>query len=476
MNNSAKRASIYLGVFLAIVMLASVFAPLINQRAATTTTDTTLPTETIVPTFPPPPTNLNTITFDKVYLHPSGIFSIGQPDGWNASQPNKGATIAQINMINNDMLAVVDSYVDATPLTADKLSGYFSESVINASWSNFSQWSETNRVMQDDRLTIDFNVTLSGRTYVARQIVWTDNTWIYVVRVLVPENATDLLRYLLDNFVKTLQPQTEFRDTPFDWDAYYDPDNSHIIRYPSDWKVTDTAKGRPTSISNSSGSISLRVEARDNTSVADEAAARAFVEKERAGISVVSAVPVTRGLGQGFSVAYSYTTVDGSKESGLSVLLNGPDGKLHIANLLFPTGGIDLNQVVLNAPTATDATAEATSAVTPESTDEIQATATAFANVQGFIPLAEVMSTFNIIAPLNLSAQSLPTTPTPTPLPLATLPPLTGDNLNFGAVTSEPTAEVTGDASIPATPGASMTEAASGAATSEATAEATAAS
>ena len=450
MNNSAKRASIYLGVFLAIVMLASVFAPLINQRAGTTTTDTTLPTETIVPTFPAPPTNLDTITFDKVYLHPSGIFSIGQPDGWNASQPNKGATIAQINMINNDMLAVVDSYVDATPLTADKLSGYFSESVINASWSNFSQWSETNRVMQDDRLVIDFNVTLSGRTYVARQVVWTDNTWIYVVRVLVPENATDLLRYMLDNFVKTLQPQTEFRDTPFDWDAYYDPDNSHIIRYPSDWTVTDTAKGRPTSISSSSGSISLRVEARDNTSVADEAAARAFVEKERAGISVVSAVPVTRGLGQGFSVAYSYTTVDGSKESGLSVLLNGPEGKLHIANLLFPTGGIDLNAVVLNAPAA-EATAEATSAVTPELTDEIIATATAVANVQSFIPLAEVMNTFNIIAPLNLSTQSLPTTPTPTPEALATLPSLTGDNLDFGAVTSEPTAEMTEAATAEAT-------------------------
>src|SRR3954454_1545512 len=206
MNSNAKRASIYLGVFMAVVVITGVFAPLINQRASTTTTDTTAPTETVVPTFPPPPSNLNSISFDKVFLHPSGIFSIGQPDGWNASDPNKGATIAQVNLINNDMLAVVDSYVDATPLTPDKLSAYFSESVINASWSNFSQWSETNRVMDGDRLIIDFNVTLTGRTYVARQVVWTDGTWLYVVRVLVPENATDLLRYLLENFVKTLQP------------------------------------------------------------------------------------------------------------------------------------------------------------------------------------------------------------------------------------------------------------------------------
>jgi hypothetical protein len=325
--------------------------------------------------------------------------------------------------------------------------------------------------MQDDKLIIDFNVMLTGRTYVARQMAWTDGTWIYVVRVLVPENATDLLRYLLDNFVKTLQPQTEFKDTPLDWDAYYDPENSHIIRYPSDWLVTDTAKGRPTSISTSGGGINLRVEARAATSVADEAAARAFVEKERSGISVASAVPVTRGLGQGFSVAYSYTTADGSKESGLEVLLNGPDGKLHIANLLFPTGGIDLNQVVLNIPAAAS-TAEATSAVTPESTDEINATATATTNVQSFIPLAEVMSTFYVISPLNLSTQSLPTTPTPTVAPSATLPSLTGDNLNFGAVTDEATGEATGE-SIPTTPSAGTRVPA---ATSEATPEATAAS
>ena len=181
MNSNAKRASIYLGVFMAVVMIAGVFAPLIRQDTLNTT-NPTAPTETTVATFPPPPSNLNSITFDKVYLHPSGIFSIGQPDGWNASQPNKGSTIAQVNLINNDMLAVVDSYVDATPLTTDELSAYFSESVINSSWSNFSQWTETNRVVQDNHLIIDFNVTLTGRTYVARQTVWTDGTWVYVVR------------------------------------------------------------------------------------------------------------------------------------------------------------------------------------------------------------------------------------------------------------------------------------------------------
>lgn len=450
-NSSAKRASIYLGVFMAVVMIAGVFAPLIRQESSQITT--TSSTATVLPTFPSPPEDMSTITFNQVFLHPSGIFSIGQPLGWGASQPSQGVNIAQINLINNDMLAVVDSYVEAAPITSDQLSAHFSEAVINASWSNFSNWQETNRTMQGDHLVIDFTVTLSGRTYVARQQAWTDGSWVYVVRVLVPENATDLLRYLLENFVKSLQPQTEFVNTPFDWDAYYDQNASHIIRYPSDWTLTDSAPGRPASVSSATGGINLRVETRAATSIADEAAARTFVEGLRSGNAVVSVKPVTRGLGQGFSVAYSTTTVDGGQESGLAVLLNGPDGALHVADLRFGTANIDLNTVVLTAADAAAATAEATSEVA--------------ANSQAFVVLAEVMSTFYVIEPLNLSSQSLPATATPLPTLALTL----------AAPTAEVTAEATAAATVEATAAApsAATAEATAAATAEATAEATAA-
>ena len=259
------------------------------------------------------------------------------------------------------------------------------------------------------------------------------------MRVLVPENATDYLRFLLDNFVSSLDPQTEFQGTPLEWSAYYDPDASHIIRYPADWSVTDSAPGRPTSITSAEGSTRLRVELKANTSIADEAAATAYVEGERSGISVVSVEPVTRGLGQGFSVAYSYTTVDGEQESGLAVLLNGPDGTLHTANLLFAASGIDLNTAQLSAPSA-DATPEATSA--------------ASGDAQAYILLAEVMNTFYVITPLNLSAQSLPATPTPLPTiaPTAT-PEVTAEmtakrrpkrpSSRAPSATPEPTAEAT---------------------------------
>ncbi len=447
MQSGAKKASIYLGVFLAVVMIAGVFLPYLNQSAQQTTTSTQ-PTDTVIPTFPLPPADMSTISFDKVYLHPSGIFTIGQPDGFNASPPNKGATIAQVNLVNNDMFSVVDAYVEAVPITSDQLSDHFNHAAISASWTNFNTWVESSRQTQGDRLVIDFTVTLSGRTYVARQIAWTDDEWIYTVRVLVPENATDLLRYLLDHFVQTLQAQTEFKGTPFDWNGYYDPDASHIIRYPSTWTVTDSAPGRPTSISSPEGSTVLRVESRANTSVADAAAASAFVQNERSGNTVMTVQPVTRDQGQGFSVSYSYTTVDGSQESGLAVLLNGPDGALHVADLRFSASNIDLNQAMVN-PTAT-----------AEATAEISATATPNP-AQAYIALAEVMGTFYVIPPLNLSTQSLPATPTPAPA----LPP------TF-AITFVPSAEATSEATSTAEVTSEATAAATEASTPEATATA----
>ena len=360
-NSPAKRATIILGVLLAIVMIGSVFAPLLSQNATTTTTDTTAVPPTTVATFPPPPSDFSVYTFNQVYLHPSGIFTIGQPNGWNATNPNKGTNIAQVNLVNNSLYSVVDSYIEAVspPITPADLSAHFSEAVINASWTNFNQWEETSRKMDGDRLVIDFNITLQSRTYVARQIAWTDGDWVYTVRVLVPENAVDFLKYLLDNFVSSLQVQSEFKGMPLDWTAYYDPDNSHIIRYPADWTLVDSAPGRPTSITGSGGQ-QLRVEARANTPIADEAAARAFAEALSSGNKVVSVKPITRLLGQGFAVAYSYQTVDGSQQSGLVDLLNSADGTLHIADLRFPMSGVDLNTVDLNPAPAAAATAEAT--------------------------------------------------------------------------------------------------------------------
>ena len=420
MQTGAQRASIILGVFMAIVMIAGVIVPVLTDPTSTTTTVD--PTDAPIPTFPPP-ADLSTFSFDENYLHPTGLFMIAQPTGYEVSQPTSAPTIAQVNMVNQTALSVIDAYVEdpGAPITPDALDARFDAATLAQSWSRFSGWEELSRRMDGDTLLIDFQVELQSQVYVARQKVWTDGDWIYVVRVLAPENATDYLVGLLNELAVTMQPFKAFVGTPFDWQAYYDHVLNHIIRYPSGWTVTDSAPGRPASITGTSGEL-LRVEAQANTTVADEAAATSWVESQRSGATVLSVTPVTRDENSGFSVAYSFSSVDGEPQSGLAVLINGSDGTLHSANLRFPAENVDLNSV--------QAAAEITAA---EVTPEPDATTDAYSD------LALAMSTFRLMPPLNLSSASLPQA-TPTPLPTAA--PV--------EVTAEATAEATAEPSIEA--------------------------
>lgn len=436
MNNTARRASIALGIFMAVVLVAGAILPIFSQN--TTTEQTVQPTDAPIPTFPPPPADFaTTMSFDELYLHPTGIFAIAQPEGWTATEPNKGPYIAQVNLVNNAVLGVVDSYVEQslTGITTAELTDHFTEDAINQSWARFQRWEETNRELVDDRLVIDFNVTLNQQTYVARQVAWTDGLWIYVVRVLAPSNAVDFLRYMLEGVADSMLAFTEFQGTPLDWNAYYDEAEQHIIRYPAAWEVTDTAPGRPTSITGGGGEL-LRVEAREGVNIPDEAAATEFVTGERINAEVTSVEAVERGLASGFSVAYQTRTVDGALQSGLMVLLND-ENTLHIADLRYPEGGIDFNQI--EAPTLTAAQETPEPALDAEATELPGLLAVEEpAENPVYINLAQVMRTFQVIAALPLATE-----PVPTPIPTF-------------APTLAPTEEVTDEAA--ATPEADATE------------------
>ena len=80
-NTSTKQLSIILGIFMAIVLIAGPIASLLGGNSGTTPT-TVNPTAVPIPTFAPPISDYSTISFDQVYLHPSGLYTIGQPTGW----------------------------------------------------------------------------------------------------------------------------------------------------------------------------------------------------------------------------------------------------------------------------------------------------------------------------------------------------------------------------------------------------------
>jgi hypothetical protein len=373
-NNAAKRASTIIGVIMLVALVGSAFFPLLGNNQATTL-PTEAPTAQPQPTFPPP-VDVNTLAFDQTYLHPSGLFTVALPTGWTPVQATNDGVHAQVNFNNPNALSVIESYIEvpSTPITTlDELSAHFTPELLGQGWQRYSSWSESTRREEGDKLLIDFSLKLGDQQYIARHVSWTDGEWIYVIRIVAPENAPDSLRALLDKMIPTLHPNKEFADTPTGWNAYFDNTEKHIIRYPSEWTLADSGPGLPASITGNNAI--LRVDAESGTA-ADESAAREWVAQTRPGAEVLSVEPVERDGTEGFSVAYSFKDADGEAQSGLAVLLNDANDLLHVANLRLTASQVDLN------------------------TDE--------AKTQ-YPDLAEVLETFRLMPSLNVAETAAPT-------------------------------------------------------------------
>ena len=338
-----KRITIIFGISMALVLalttLLSAVTP--NQPRASGSE------AAAVATFPPPPA-IEAIDFGQRFLHPAGLFTVAVPAGWEVSETQNTREEGLRVVLDNEAaqsLIQVDverplRSAEAGALTLDEVDARYDEFWLGSSWREYRSWEESSRRRSaDDRLLIDFTLGLGGQTFVARQQAWTDGEWLYSVRVVTPENATGALLHLLGGVADSLRPLKALADTPFYWNAWYDAQHAHFIRYPDTWQLSDSAPGRPTSLGGDGAS--LRIES-DAQQVADAAAAGARVVGRHAGAEILSVSELEQAEATGFAVAWGTRDVDGERLSGLDVLLNGPAGQLHVASLRF-AGQVDLN-------------------------------------------------------------------------------------------------------------------------------------
>ncbi len=418
---NGKRASIILGIFMAIVLVGGTLLQLFGGQP--TTTQTVVPTATVAPTFAPPP-DAASIDFGLLYFHPTGIFAISQPTGFDQAAPSSSPSIAQVNMVNNTSLSVIDAFVQdpGRVVTAADLSGFFTPEILNGTWRSFTNWSETNRSATDSDLTIDFSVTLSQQQYVARQRAWTDGTWIYSVRVLTPSNATEYLRALLDGSANSMIGFTQFAGTSLNWTALYDSTSGSIIRHPATWQVTDGGAGRPTTVSSPDGAA-LRVETHTGQQIDSADAASAVLQQVRPNAAIATVEEVsqegtsTSVAVSGYRITYTSLTPDGEMQSGIAEVLNGPDETVYVAVLRAPVAGLEQGAEAAQEPGVTD----------------------------NLAVYWQIMNTFGVLPPMTLSPSSLPPTavPTMTPVPAATEAPAPEATAE---ATDAPDAEMTAEA------------------------------
>ncbi len=336
-----KRITIIFGISMALILALTTLLSAVGRSP-----QPAAPTAAPVPTFPPPPA-VEGIDFAQRVLHPAGLYTVALPTGWEVSEAPNTREGLRLVLDNEAAQSVIQVDVDRPPasgeggeLTLDLLDARYNEAWLGSSWLEYRDWEESERRRSaDDRLLLDFTLEHGGQTYVARQEAWTDGEWIYAVRVVTPANATGALVVLLEGVAKSLRPLKELADTPFHWNAWFDEANAHFIRYPDAWALSDSAPGRPTSISGAGASLRLEAVA---AQVSDEAGAVAHVSGRHSNAEILSVSALERAEAGGYAVAWSGRNVDGDSHSGLDVLLNGADGLLHTASLRFP-GLTDLN-------------------------------------------------------------------------------------------------------------------------------------
>lgn len=344
-----QRITLFLGIFLSFGMVASVVLPLISTQMNLSQPQVQA-TRTPAPTQPAPP-ETSTINFDSTYLHPSGLFTAAIPSGYVLTNEFNTTGEAQVTMENTDALSVLEIRVirptaDVSLETTQGLGDQFTQDWLSASWRGYSPWSEDARRVEDDKLIMDFSLASGGQDYVARQVAFTDGTWIYTMRVVSPSNASDAMRHVLDNEVDSFQTIERFVGSSLEWSGYFDDSVNHLIRFPGEWAVIDSGEGLPASVAGDTAQ--LRVETAMGT-IDSETAAQDYVAGLRSNITVLSVEAVEQYGNSGYRVAYSLPNVDGANQSGAVLILN--DGETaHIANLLLEdVADTDLNMVDVSA-------------------------------------------------------------------------------------------------------------------------------
>lgn len=332
---------------MSVAMVGSLLIPLFSGQVGYTENlaETPRPTPLPEPTFPPPP-DISAIDFDDLLLHPSGLFTMAVPTGWQSASHSNSPDELRAGLNNGEALSVVEARIIRNTggiSEVSDLSAYFSRDWLGQTWRDYWDWEETSRkVTDDDEVIIDFNLSRSRSHFIARQISWLQDGDIFSARVVTAENASQELKFLLNGLVESIQRLDTYREAPFDWNAYFDNIDKHMLRFPSAWEVTDAAEGLPATIVGEA--ITMVVETQD-VALTSESDAIDWMGKWRDGVEALTVEPVEIGGANGYRISYRRSTLDGAPESGLALMLHGSDNRLHVANARIADVDVDLLQL-----------------------------------------------------------------------------------------------------------------------------------
>ncbi|MBN2471828.1 MAG: hypothetical protein JXN59_13990 [Anaerolineae bacterium] len=347
MKGSLGKISAVVGLFMIIAsMLLTTILPGGSPRQSQPTTAPQMLQEPTIPPviFPTPNPGGPDLIIGTMAAHPSGTFVIAQPQGFTPAT-SANDTIHSMGLVDTARYSVIHAYIQtlAEPQDVASLDRYNSPETLAATWSEYGNWVETDRRVTNDRLIIDFTLSLDNNYYLARQVTWAVEeapTLVVVVRLVVPDNNPALLAALEDLIIPSYHLLPGAATVPLSWGGAVDTVGGYVMRFPPEWTRVDAAAGRIATLTGPDDeTLTLNSETGHVTSAEDAAT---WVMENRSGAEILASEPVSRADGEGFAVAYAFATADGEPQSGLALLLNGPSERLVNANLRLDRPDVNL--------------------------------------------------------------------------------------------------------------------------------------
>lgn len=340
-----------LAAIIIFVFVISLFARPGTQSTTSNVTPGVVPTPRPTRiTVPTPEPDGPQLTLGLPQIQNNGFFQVSVPnDNWVARGNEYDASIprVRISFLNGPRLAVIDTllqfgvnYPSLQALSED----FLTDSYFLTAWQEYDGFTETDRTL-GNTVTVDFDLVANEVEYLGRQIAWLDQDWLVMVRVITPANNPQLLEVLSQMVTPTFVVYEDQRGSQPSWGAYYDQEQSFLVKHPYWTKVSGSA-GTPAVLEDPLTSARLLIRRFQATPLESLDEAESYVTGSlRQGASVVASQVTTRQFGDGFLVSYADTDTEGNAVSGLAALLNDSEGNLLVADLRLPEGGVDLLSV-----------------------------------------------------------------------------------------------------------------------------------